>query len=196
MKNFVRDKLKGKRFRVRLEHADEFFPGGPENTKGSGLRWIYRLARHFCKGKGLDVGPCGVTADGKEYLAYPNAVRVDIRLPGTGSATDLSKHDDESMDYVFSSHCLEHVDDPELAMSEFWRVLKPGGVLFLYLPIPGHASWDPDVNKGVQHEHWWQPTPDTLGRIMLLAGFKIEYLEREEDHMSSFVAIGRKRVNE
>ena len=192
MKDFVRATLKGKKFRVRLHHADAFFPDNHEQTVGSGLRWIYRLARHLCKGKGLDVGPFGVTRGGKRYPGFPGATPVDIRLPGTGSATDLSQYKDESQQYVFSSHCLEHVDDPEKAMSESFRVLRPNGVLFLYLPFPGHKGWDPDVFPGVRHEHWWQPTPDTVARLLMVAGFRIEHVEREEDHMSSFVAIGRK----
>jgi len=192
VKDFVHGKIKNITHRVRLKPGDELFPEAYRAMKGSGMRWIYRLARKFCKGKGLDVGPCGVTCDGTEFLPFPGAIPVDIRLPDSGSATDLSKYEDESMDYVFSSHCLEHADDPEKALEEFYRVLKPGGVTFIYLPAPGHAKWDPHLFEGVRHEHLWQPTPDTLGRLMLMAGFKVEYMEREVDVCSSFAAIGRK----
>lgn len=193
MKNFVHGAVRRDKYRVRLEHSDEIFPDLIAQMKGSGLRWIYRLAIKFCKGKGLDVGPCGVNADGSEYVGFPGAIPVDIRLPGSGSAMDLSKYEDGSMDYVFSSHCLEHVTDPEKAFEEFYRVLKPGGVAFVYLPAPGHPNWDPNNNKAVRKEHPWQPTPDTVGRLMLMADFRVEYLEREPDVCSSFVAIGRKR---
>jgi SAM-dependent methyltransferase len=193
MKNFVHGSIRKETYRVRLEHADTMFPGQwAEKIKGSGMRWIYRLAVKFCKGKGLDVGPCGVVQAGSEFRAFPGAIPVDIRLPDSGSATDLSKHADDSMDYVFSSHCLEHVNDPEKALEEFYRVLKPGGIAFIYLPAPGHYAWDPSVCADARVEHLWQPTPDTLGRLLLMTGFKLEYLEREADACFSFTAIGRK----
>jgi SAM-dependent methyltransferase len=135
MKNFVHGSIRKETHRVRLEHADTVFSGQwAEKTKGSGMRWIYRLAEKFCRGKGLVVGPCGVVSAGAEFLSFPGATPVDTRLPGSGSATDLSGHADGSMDYVFSSHCLEHVDDPEKALEEFYRVLKPGGDFIVVVP--------------------------------------------------------------
>ncbi|HEX8091984.1 MAG TPA: class I SAM-dependent methyltransferase [Blastocatellia bacterium] len=39
--------------------------------------------------------------------------------------------EDGSFDVVFSCECLEHVPDPRLALTEFYRVLKPLGKLVL-----------------------------------------------------------------
>ncbi len=52
---------------------------------------------------------------------------VDI----TGSCTDLSLFPDGSVDEVYASHVLEHLNAQEItiAMAEISRVMKPGGVL-------------------------------------------------------------------
>lgn len=39
-------------------------------------------------------------------------------------------------DYVFSSHTLEHIEKWEAALKEWWRLVRPGGHLILYLPDP------------------------------------------------------------
>lgn len=45
--------------------------------------------------------------------------------------------EDRLFDVVYSSHCLEHLVDPETVVEQWWSVLKPGGYLVLILP-----SWD------------------------------------------------------
>ena len=52
------------------------------------------------------------------------------------SITDMSPVADDSVDAVWSSHNLEHLQRHEvpLALAEFVRVLKPGGLLLLTLP--------------------------------------------------------------
>ena len=54
-----------------------------------------------------------------------------------------------SMDYVFSSHCLEHIENDWQALREWWRVLKSGGYLVLYLP---HRDVYPLTNNP-DHKH-------------------------------------------
>jgi len=41
---------------------------------------------------------------------------------------------DGCFDIVFSMHVVEHTQNPELYLTELFRVLKPGGVVFLDLP--------------------------------------------------------------
>ena len=53
-----------------------------------------------------------------------------------GTITDLSAVEDNSVDAVFSSHNLEHIYDYEvpIALAEFKRVLKSGGLTWLVVP--------------------------------------------------------------
>jgi SAM-dependent methyltransferase len=41
---------------------------------------------------------------------------------------------DSSLDYVASSHLLEHLPDPAGAIVEWYRAVKPGGVIYMVLP--------------------------------------------------------------
>jgi len=61
-----------------------------------------------------------------------------------GTITDLSAVDDNSVDAVYSSHNLEHIYDYEvpLALAEFKRVLKSGGLTWLVVPdMQTAAEW-------------------------------------------------------
>jgi SAM-dependent methyltransferase len=50
-----------------------------------------------------------------------------------GDATALPFRDD-SLAYVASSHVLEHVANPIAAFAEWYRVLRPGGIIYLVVP--------------------------------------------------------------
>ncbi len=175
-------------YKLRLKHPDPA-TGVSIKTSGSGLTEVYRLAQLYCHGKGLDIGPAYGWGDIRRE--YPGSVPVDLRIPDSGDATKLIQAD-LSQDYVFSSHCYEHVDDPEKAVKEAFRVLRTGGCLFLYLPFPGHSEWDPMLCEPARAVHLWQPTPITVARLLVMAGFIVEYCEWEKDQMWSFIVVGRK----
>lgn len=91
----------------------------------------------YCVGSGIDIGPGGDPIT-------PAAVRVDLAAPYSsvgnfpvqlaGNAADLFWFADAVLDYVYSSHVLEDFEDTERVLSEWLRVLKPGGRLILYCP--------------------------------------------------------------
>jgi ubiquinone/menaquinone biosynthesis C-methylase UbiE len=54
---------------------------------------------------------------------------VDIVSPG-----DQLPLDDNSVDFVISSHVIEHFPDPIKALKEWYRVVKPGGYLYIIAP--------------------------------------------------------------
>jgi demethylmenaquinone methyltransferase/2-methoxy-6-polyprenyl-1,4-benzoquinol methylase len=45
-------------------------------------------------------------------------------------------YDDQSFDVVMAAHVLEHLPDPQRALAEMVRVLKPGGMVFLCVTRP------------------------------------------------------------
>lgn len=87
-------------------------------------------AEGWCKGRGIDVG------GGK----WPLKGARNIDAGELENAYNISEYRD-SLDYVFSSHCLEHLEDPKRALKEWIRVLKEGGILYLYLPNPDYMPW-------------------------------------------------------
>src|SRR5256885_1929786 len=48
---------------------------------------------------------------------------------------------DNSLDYVITSHVLEHVANPVAALAEWYRVLRPGGLIYLVVP-DRRFTWD------------------------------------------------------
>jgi len=45
-------------------------------------------------------------------------------------------YEDQSFDVVMAAHVLEHLPDPQRALAEMVRVLKPGGMVFLCVTRP------------------------------------------------------------
>jgi SAM-dependent methyltransferase len=88
------------------------------------------IEAHRSTGRTLDVG-----AQAGPYGAhFPNRIALDIRRgPGVqviGDAQALGIAD-ASVDLVLCTEVLEHLPEPQKAIDEFERVLKPGGTLLL-----------------------------------------------------------------
>ena len=120
----------------------------------------------YTRGKGLDIG-CG------QYKAYSHFIGIDNgkQYGGknvtdiNGDGTDLSLFADDSLDFVFSSHFLEHVEDYITTLWEWWRVIKPGGHLVLYLP---HKDLYPNIGeKGANPAHKHDYHPDDIKTAMV-----------------------------
>ncbi len=60
--------------------------------------------------------------------------RLEYQLTVAGDVEHLPFEDD-CADVVLSTGVLEHVRDPFAAVAEMFRVLKPGGRAFVYLPL-------------------------------------------------------------
>lgn len=111
-----------------FEYRKRLYPEYLRN--GNACRFIVPVAQQFCVGEGVDVGP--------GRWPFPGATPVDV-----GSEYSAMALPPGPFDYVFSSHCLEHLQNP-IAALEHWRSrLKPQGVLFLYLPHPDMEYWLP-----------------------------------------------------
>jgi len=57
-----------------------------------------------------------------------------------GHACQLPFHD-HSLDFVAASHVLEHVANPVAALAEWYRVVRPGGLIYLVVP-DRRKTWD------------------------------------------------------
>jgi ubiquinone/menaquinone biosynthesis C-methylase UbiE len=105
------------------------------------------------KGIVLDVGG-GESPSCRRFLdasATDRLVVVDItphrgaiHIDGSVEALPLRAG---SCDAVLCFNLLEHVLDHRAALAEMWRVLRPGGTLYGYVPFFGRgALTDPNIN--------------------------------------------------
>ena len=94
---------------------------------------------HWTRGKGVEIG-CG------PHKVFPHFIGIDL-APGVGDivldAGDLSIFGREALDFVFSSQLLHLAKDLPAMLREWWRVLKRGGHLVLYMPDPAPESGMP-----------------------------------------------------
>ncbi len=67
----------------------------------------------------------------------PGYETADLHQPGVTHRIDI-RHltlPDTAYDMVIANHVLEHIDDDRQAIGELFRVLRPGGVALLTVPI-------------------------------------------------------------
>ncbi len=87
------------------------------------------VAKYLSGGAILDIGYRGYT-DAEPVVAQ--AIGIELDYPGYDGRT--LPFPDRSQDAVFSSHCLEHIEDFRNAIREWHRVLKVGGFLIIAVP--------------------------------------------------------------
>ena len=126
----------------------------------------------YTRGRGIDVG-CGSTKLFAHFIGVDNmrdtrlfqaAMDPDI----VADAMDMPFFTSGSLDFVFSSHTLEHIEDHVKALTEWWRVVKQDGHLVLYLP---HADFYPRIGeKGSNDDHKHDFLPDDIVKTMAEIG--------------------------
>ena len=95
-----------------------------ETNKAKSRREREKFFENYCSGKGLDIGFGGDPIT-------PNAQGFDFEH---GDAHFLEGIENESFDFVYSSHTLEHMVDPSAAIRNWFRVVKKGGYLIVFIP--------------------------------------------------------------
>jgi ubiquinone/menaquinone biosynthesis C-methylase UbiE len=91
---------------------------------GAGDFALY-LAERQANVTAVDFSPQAIEIASKKLTAQQKNVKF-----GVADAQSLP-FEDNSFDLLFSCECLEHVPEPQLALAEFRRVLKPEGKLIL-----------------------------------------------------------------
>lgn len=134
----------------------------------------------YAQGRGLDIG-CGQRKAWHRMIGIDNLTDYGGNRPPSvdviSDGNKLPMFSDKSMDFVFSSHFLEHVVDTKACLQEWWRVLKPGGNLILYLP---HKNFYPNIGQeGSNRDHKHDFLPTDIIAIMKEVG-SWELLENED----------------
>jgi len=145
----------------------KLYLGIPGATSISVQRRMFdaRFATRWFMGIGLDIG------GGQDSLAlytglFPGIQKVIIFDTSDGDAQLLENVDDDGFDFVFSSHCLEHVRDPYEALANWIRVVKPRGHIVIDVPdedLYEQGNWPSKFNSDhktswtIDKEKSWSP---------------------------------------
>lgn len=135
--------------------------------------------RPFLTGRGIDIGA-------GEDLVSPNARPFD-RDHGDAERIDEVIHD--TFDFVWSSHCLEHLTNPPDALRRWWSLVRPGGYLILVVPdvdLYEQGSFPSRVNP--EHRHAFSVAPHArvaeaivVPELVEPLGGEIVLLEQQSD---------------
>jgi len=118
-------------------------------SSGNAARFSIPFALEVCKGKGLDIG-CN-----REEWQLPGSFPIDPII----NNFDAYNIPESGWDYIFSSHCAEHLPNWVTALDYWHTRLKSGGVVFLYLPDHSQKYWRSWHNR----KHIHNLTPSIVG---------------------------------
>ncbi len=123
-------------------------------------------------------------------LFKENYLTADLYNPNAKIKMDITNinYPDESFDYIYCSHVLEHIQDDRKAMRELNRVLKKDGWAILLVPIMTKGPTEEDFSvtdskermKNYGHpEHVRNYGSDYIDRLME-SGWKVEVIYPED----------------
>lgn len=148
-----------------------------------------RYATRYLVGRGIDIGAGGDPL-GQYMPLFPLMTSCDAWDKQNGDAQFMRGVPDNSYDFVHSAHCLEHLEEPQQALCNWVRILKPGGHLVCIVPdedLYEQGQWPSTFNS----DHKWtfsvyksaSWSPKHLDVTQLIKGLpvvtrKIELLDR------------------
>jgi SAM-dependent methyltransferase len=141
----------------------QFLTGIPGATSISMQRRLFdaRFATRWFVGNGLDVGG-GLDPLLMFHELFPRITNVVTYDQAQGDAQLLDNVEDNSFDFLYSSHCLEHVHDPYEALGNWIRIVKSGGHLVIAVPdedLYEQGVWPSRFNS--DHKSSWTIDKET-----------------------------------
>jgi len=164
---------------------------GPQGFESKKIVWE---VAPYLRGRGLDLGagifkvlPHVISVDNCHHEQFGQSINPDVKIE---TAEKLDVFASQSMDFVFSSHLLEHIQDYKAALKEWWRVVKQDGYLILYLP---HKEFYPNVGTpgaNPDHKHDFLPSDISTAMQEISHGWDlVQCQERNEDDEYSMLMI-------
>lgn len=161
-----------------IEFNGKTYPAFQAN--GNAARFCKPFAMEVCIGTGFDIGYC------KEEWKLPHAIGIEPTVDSRFNAMNLP---DIKVDFIFSSHCAEHLPNWVEALNYWTTFLKKGGTLFLYLPDFSQTYWNSWNNK--KHIHNFEP--HILRRFLEDSGSYTNIFVSGVDAYNSFICMAEKK---
>jgi SAM-dependent methyltransferase len=143
-------------------------------TREGYFNWIF-------VGRGIDIG-CGDDPVTSNCFWWDLPQGDAQELPGVPAA---------SFDWVYSSHCLEHLRDPWQAIGRWWEVLRPGGRLLIVVPdedLYEQGAWPSRYNPDhkwtftIHKSASWSPASINVTELVAtLPGHQVHWLRTCDD---------------
>jgi len=96
----------------------------PSEASKTRAIWPQGFIETYLKGDGIDIG-CGPDP------ILPGVMPFDQAQGDANKVTDFVSR---QFDFVFSSHTLEHMQNPSAALNNWWQLVKPGGHMVVLVP--------------------------------------------------------------
>lgn len=140
-----KDPIDGKRFRKMLPYGydnvrDNVLSPSTLSLERHRLLWLYLINETTLFKK-----PCKLLHVAPEQAFYKrfrkakniDYTTTDLESPLADIKADICNlpFDNNAYDFILCNHVLEHIPDDTKAMQELYRILKPGGMAILQIPI-------------------------------------------------------------
>ena len=146
-----------------------------------------RFVSRYFVGHGIDIG-CGDDSLLKYRQQFPLITDVKSWDLPDGDAQYMQTVQDNTFDFVHSSHCLEHVYDPYEAFRNWIRICKPGGHIVTTIPdedLYEQGQW-PSTYNGDHKTSWtiaktesWSPVSNSVMAFLFSFADQVEVLKVE-----------------
>lgn len=93
----------------------------------------WRFSNRWLVGKGIDIGAGPDPLKKEDWPLVTEVVAYD-KSKGNVDGQFLPEIKDSEFDFVHSSHCLEHLNNPRASLVNWLRVIKPGGFVVCTVP--------------------------------------------------------------
>lgn len=120
---------------------------------------------------------------GRYYVGVDAAVGKRLEYGGLDALSNLEAlpFRDETFDAALCMNVLEHVRRPDICLSEIYRVLKPGGVVYLMVPLFAREHQLP-------HDYY-RYTSYGIDYLLNRTGFRVEYVRPMGGYFRVLAAI-------
>ena len=146
------------------------------------------FASKYFVGKGLDIG-AGPDPLGLYIELFPRMEGVKVWDKDNGDAQTLIELEDNHFNFVHSSHCLEHMEDPATSLKNWFRVLKPEGHLIITVPdedmyeqgvFPSAWNSDHKYTFTIYKSKSWSPKSINIVELIITLGGEAELVKLQK----------------